>query len=148
MNRTRAIVTALALLAPAVASAASGIDMYRDPGCPCCSKWAALAMKQLGRNVRTIDEANRAQLQKRLGVPAELSSCHTTIIDGYVFEGHVPIADVKRLLSQRPAGVKGLAVAAMPIGSPGMEVPGRSADRYEVIAFGAAGKRVFARHGS
>jgi len=147
MKRKPLLVAALSLFAPAIALAASGIDMHRDPGCPCCSKWAALAMKQLGRSVRTIDEANRAQLQERLGVPADLASCHTTIIDGYVFEGHVPIADVKRVLAQRPRGVKGLAVAGMPIGSPGMEAPGRGADRYEVIAFGPGGRRVFARHG-
>jgi hypothetical protein len=78
-------------------------------------------------------------------VPAALSSCHTAIIDGMAFEGHVPIADVKRALATRPKGVKGLAVAGMPIGSPGMEVPGVQAQRYSVIAFGPGGQKVFAR---
>lgn len=62
------------------------------------------------------------------------------------FEGHVPIADMKRALAQRPKGVSGLAVAGMPLGSPGMEVPGRPAQRYEVVAFGPGGRTVFARH--
>ena len=147
MHRIRLLVTGLALIAPAVAMAASGVVMHRDPGCPCCSKWAQIVARELGRAVRTVDEADRPALHQRLGVPTDVASCHTTVIDGYVFEGHVPVADVKRLLAQRPRGVKGLAVAGMPLGSPGMEVPGRSADAYEVIAFGPAGRRVFARHG-
>jgi hypothetical protein len=63
------------------------------------------------------------------------------------FEGHVPIADMKRALAQHPKGVRGLAVAGMPMGSPGMEMPGMKAQPYDVIAFGAAGRRVFAHHG-
>jgi hypothetical protein len=62
------------------------------------------------------------------------------------FEGHVPIGDMKRALVSRPKGVKGLAVAGMPLGSPGMEVPGMQAQRYNVVAFGPSGQRVFARH--
>jgi hypothetical protein len=147
MMRKRLLITALTLLAPTIAWASGAIDMHRDPGCPCCSKWAKMVMQQLGRSVRTIDDADRAALQKRLRVPSDLASCHTTIIDGYVFEGHVPIADVKRLLAQRPKGVKGLAVAGMPLGSPGMEVPGRPSERYQVVAFGPGVRRVFATHG-
>ncbi|RSU99170.1 DUF411 domain-containing protein, partial [Sphingomonas koreensis] len=71
---------------------------------------------------------------------------HTAIIDGMAFEGHVPIADVKRALATRPKGAKGLAVAGMPIDSPGMEGAGVQAQRYSVIAFGSDGQKVFARH--
>jgi hypothetical protein len=71
----------------------------------------------------------------------------TIIVDGMVFEGHVRIADMKRLLAQRPRGVKGLAVAGMPIGSPGMEVPGQAPQAFNVIAFGPTGQTIFARHG-
>src|SRR3546814_5584705 len=78
-----------------------------------------------------VDDQNRSALQRARGVPASLSSCHTALIDGMVFEGHVPMADMKRVLAQRPKGVSGLAVAGMPIGSPGMEVPGRRGDRSE-----------------
>ena len=98
------------------------------------------------RDVKMVDDPNRSALKTRLGVPAELSSCHTAIIDGLAFEGHVPIADMKRALAARPIGVKGLAVAGMPIGSPGMEVPGVKPQPYAVVAFGNGGQRTFARH--
>jgi hypothetical protein len=81
-----------------------------------------------------------------MGVPADLTSCHTAIIDGMAFEGHVPIADMRRALAQKPKGVRGLAVAGMPLGSPGMEMPGYRAQPYEVVAFGPGGRKVFARH--
>lgn len=64
------------------------------------------------------------------------------------FEGHVPIADMKRVLATRPKGVRGLAVGGMPLGSPGMEVPGVKTQAYDVVAFGPGGRRLFARHGS
>ncbi len=128
------------------AMAASDIVMHRDPGCGCCEKWAAQVRAAFGRNVRIIDDAHRAALDARLGVPAALSGCHTAIIDGMAFEGHVPIADMKRVLAAKPRGVRGLAVAGMPMGSPGMEAPGRQADRYNVIAFGVGPTFVYARH--
>lgn len=147
-NRLRNFVLAAALFVPAGAMAANGITMHRDPGCGCCAKWAAQVQKAFGRKVAIVDDANRPALQKRIGVPADLSSCHTAIADGMAFEGHVPIADMKRALATKPAGVRGLAVGGMPLGSPGMEVPGMTAQAYDVIAFGPKGRRVFARHGS
>jgi len=131
---------------PAMAVAQSPIVIHRDPGCGCCEQWAQQVRAQFNRPVRMTDDANRAALSARYGVPARLGSCHTAIIDGMAFEGHVPIADMKRALATRPAGVRGLAVGGMPIGSPGMEVPGMKAQRYDVVAFGASGSRVFARH--
>lgn len=141
-------VAALAMLLPASAMAANEIVMHRDPGCGCCAKWAAQVQKQFGRSVRILDDAKRSDLQKRVGLPAELSSCHTALIDGMAFEGHVPVADMKRALAARPKGVRGLAVGGMPLGSPGMELPGRRPQPYNVMAFGPSGRRVFARHGS
>jgi len=141
------VVTALLLTIPAVASAAADITMHRDPGCGCCEKWAAQVRQQFGRNVQIVDDANRAAFQRRVGVPAALSSCHTAIIDGVAFEGHVPIADMKRLLAQHPKGVMGLAVAGMPLGSPGMEVPGAKTQAFNVVAFGPGGQRLYAHHG-
>lgn len=143
----RGVVTAFLMTLPAVSSAAAGIAMHRDPGCGCCEKWAAQVRQQFGRSVQIIDDAHRDALQRKIGVPADLSSCHTAIIDGMAFEGHVPIADMKRALAQHPKGVRGLAVAGMPMGSPGMEVPGMRAQSYDVIAFGLGGRRVFAHHG-
>ena len=142
----RSAIVAAAMMTPAVAVAANSIAMHRDPGCGCCEQWAKRVRQQFGRNVQIIDDARRDVLQRKMGVPVDLSSCHTAIIDGMAFEGHVPIADMKRALAQHPKGVSGLAVAGMPMGSPGMEVPGMKAQPYEVIAFGPTGRKVFARH--
>lgn len=73
------------------------------------------------------------------GVPSELQSCHTAIVDGYIVEGHVPAADIQRLLRERPQ-VRGLAVPGMPVGSPGMELQGAALDPYDVIAFEESGR--------
>ncbi|GLI98244.1 DUF411 domain-containing protein [Sphingobium sp. BS19] len=141
----RKLVLALALFStPALA--AGDILMHRDPGCGCCEQWAARVRQAFGRNVRIVDDANRTAFQRQVGLPANLVSCHTAIVDGIAFEGHVPIADMNRVLASRPKGVRGLAVAGMPIGSPGMEVPGVRAQRYNVIAFGAARSSVYAQH--
>ena len=138
-------VLALALFStPALA--AGDILMHRDPGCGCCEQWAARVRQAFGRNVRIVDDANRTAFQQQVGLPANLVSCHTAIVDGIAFEGHVPIADMRRVLASRPKGVRGLAVAGMPVGSPGMEVPGVRAQRYNVIAFGAARTSVYAQH--
>lgn len=142
----RSALIAAVMMVPAAAVAANSIVMHRDPGCGCCEQWAIQVRQQFGRNVQIIDDDRRAALQRKLGVPADLSSCHTAIIDGMAFEGHVPVADMKRALAQHPKGVRGLAVPGMPMGSPGMEVPGMKAQHYEVIAFGSTGRRVFARH--
>lgn len=143
----RGMTAALLMMIPAMASAAADIAMHRDPGCGCCEKWAAQVRQQFGRKVQVIDDANRAAFQRQIGVPANLSSCHTAIIDGMAFEGHVPIADMKRVLAQHPKGVSGLAVVGMPMGSPGMEMAGMKAQPYDVIAFGPGGRRLYAHHG-
>ncbi len=149
MNRSfRAAMAVLLLGVPAAALAAADITMHRDPGCPCCGKWAQQVKAQFGRAVRVVDDANRPGFMKTRGVPGDLASCHTAIIEGMTFEGHVPIADMKRALATRPKGVTGLAVAGMPMGSPGMEMPGMKAQAYDVIAFGPGVRRVFAHHGA
>ena len=142
----RGALAAVLMTIPAVASAAADIAMHRDPGCGCCEKWAAQVRQQFGRKVQIVDDANRAAFQRRVGVPAQLGSCHTAIIDGMAFAGHVPIADMKRVLAQHPKGVRGLAVAGMPLGSPGMEVAGVKGQPYDVIAFGPGGRRPYAHH--
>lgn len=142
----RSIIVSSAALLPAIALAAGPILMHRDPGCGCCMAWAAHVRKAFGRDIRVVDDANRPAFQRRVGLPPELASCHTAIVDGMAFEGHVPVADMKRALATKPKGVRGLAVAGMPMGSPGMEVLGQPADRYDVIAFGTGKPVVFARH--
>lgn len=135
-----------AALVATPALGASEMVMHRDPGCGCCLKWAAQVKAALGRSVKVVDNANRAAIQKRLGITSSLQSCHTAFIYGLAFEWHVPIADVKRVLAAKPKGVSGLAVGGMPLGSPGMEVPGQKPQTYIVYSFGSAGQKIYARH--
>jgi hypothetical protein len=132
---------------PSLAIAAQDIIVHRDPGCGCCQQWANQVRQQFGRRVNIIDDRQRSAFQHAQAVPPGLFSCHTASVDGMIVEGHVPVADMKRALAQRPRGVLGLAVVGMPIGSPGMEIPGRAAQAFSVMAFGPAGQAVFARHG-
>lgn len=131
----------------ASAPGTQAMTVYRDPSCGCCSSWASAA-RQAGFNATVVDSDDMPGVKRRLGVPEALASCHTTTVGGYAIEGHVPLTDVQRLLAQRAAGIKGLAVPGMPAGSPGMEMPDGRTEPYEVLAFDASGAtRVFARHG-
>ena len=134
------------LAAPAhAASVAAPLTVYKDPSCGCCTKWVAhLTANGLKPVVK--DHADMAALKDSLGVPMQLRSCHTAVAGKYVIEGHVPAADLKRLLASAPKDVIGIAVPDMPAGSPGMEMGARK-DRFDVIAFGSSGAhRVFATH--
>ena len=123
----------------AQASSARGMIVHRDPSCGCCEKWAEMA-RQAGYQVDLQDNREMPAVKNRLGVPEELTSCHTAEVGGFVIEGHVPLKDVKRLLAERPAGIKGLAVPGMPAGSPGMEMPDGTREPFKVMAFDASGK--------
>ena len=136
----------MALLAACTGAAqAAEYTMFRDPNCGCCEEWAKHVREGMEAAVTVTESADMGSVKDRAGVPADLRSCHTMIVDGYVIEGHVPAADIARLLAERPDGVTGLAVPGMPIGSPGMEVGDRS-QPYQVIAFGPAGRAVFASY--
>lgn len=133
-------------LPPAQGSASSSqvtqsgaITVFRDPSCGCCKVWAEIA-KNAGYKVTLVDRPDMPAIKEKYGVPKALLSCHTAIVGGYAFEGHVPLEDVARLLQERPSNIKGLAVAGMPRGSPGMEVPDGSKDPFQVMAFDAAGR--------
>lgn len=131
---------------PSDASARPVVEVYKEATCGCCSKWVE-HLQQAGFEVRTTDTRELASFKARHGVPHHAESCHTALVAGYVVEGHVPASDIQRLLRERPA-ITGLAVPGMPIGSPGMEVPGTPAQAYDVIAFEKTGDtHVFARHG-
>jgi hypothetical protein len=122
------------------------IVVHKTPTCGCCGLWVE-HLEQAGFAVEAHDHdaLGLDAVKTRLGVPRELQSCHTGVVEGYVVEGHIPAGDVRRLLAERPAGI-GIAVPGMPIGSPGMEVGDRR-DPYDVILFGADGARsVFASH--
>ena len=131
---------------PALAHAeAPSITVYKDPSCGCCTKWVE-HLRASGLTPVVHDRNDMDALKDSLGVPSALRSCHTAVAGKYVVEGHVPAADVARLLKTKPKGVVGLAVPDMPAGSPGMEMSGRR-DAYDVVAFSVDGKTsVFARH--
>lgn len=135
----------LALAACSSAAQAATYTMFKDPNCGCCDHWAGHVREGMETEVAVTQSADMAAVKDEHGVPAQLRSCHTMIVDGYVIEGHVPAADIARLLEERPEGVRGLAVPGMPIGSPGMEM-GNRAQPYQVIAFGDAGMAVFASY--
>src|SRR3546814_9191190 len=98
------------------------MTVCRDPSCGCCEAWAKSA-EDAGYQVTLLDDNNMTAVKQRLGVPAELASCHTAVVGDYVIEGHVPLEEVDRLLRERPSDIAGIAVPGMPLGSPGMEVP-------------------------
>ena len=118
---------------PAVAAPQSlAIQVWKDPNCGCCKDWMA-HLQQNGFTASVIDQGNNA-MRSRLGIPQKYGSCHTALVQGYVIEGHVPAADIRRLLKEKPKAL-GLAVPGMPIGSPGMDGPvyGGQRDPYKVL---------------
>jgi hypothetical protein len=129
---------------PAVRSRAAEeqvITVHKDPNCGCCSGWVR-HLQAAGFTVTTVDTAELDAIKTRLGVPTDLAACHTAQVAGYVIEGHVPAAALKRFLAEKPNAV-GLAVPGMPIGSPGME--GGTPEPYDVVLFGPAGRRTYMR---
>ena len=116
----------------------------KDPSCGCCRGWAE-HVRAAGFPIEIVESASVGRLKARLGVPQDLAGCHTAEVGGYVVEGHVPAAAIRRLLEERPAAT-GLAVPGMPVGSPGMEVEGSPPEIYEVVLFGPSGRRRFARY--
>ncbi|MBT9520946.1 MAG: DUF411 domain-containing protein [Dechloromonas sp.] len=134
---------ALGAVANLPASAADAVDVYKSPYCGCCEKWVE-HLRQAGFDVRTHDVNDVPAARQRLGMPERLGSCHTAKVAGYVVEGHVPAADIQRLLKEKPKAV-GLAVPSMPPGSPGMESP--KPVPYNTLLVQAGGATtVFAKH--
>ena len=132
-------------LAQTTPAAGPALTVYKTPTCGCCSKWVD-HMKKAGFQVSVYDmpKASLDNVKLKHKVPEAAHSCHTAVVEGYAIEGHVPATEVKRLLKDKPK-VTGLAVPGMPIGSPGMESPGVTAQPYDVVTFDAEGKtKVFA----
>jgi hypothetical protein len=108
------------------------VDVYRSSSCSCCGKWVEhLKENQFQVKDHIVDDVQ--VMKDKYGVSAEMASCHTAVVNGYVVEGHVPAADIKRLLKLKPA-VVGISVPGMPVGTPGMEV-GSKKDDYDVVSF-------------
>ncbi|MFP1645106.1 DUF411 domain-containing protein [Pontitalea aquivivens] len=125
ISRRTILVGAAALLAASplrtlAQGAGPAIHVLKDPNCGCCSAWIEI-LENDGFTVTTEESAGTILMRYKLdnGIPEEMTSCHTARIDGYMIEGHVPVADIHRLLAERPDAV-GLAVPGMPYGSPGM----------------------------
>ena len=139
-----AIFAVLAGLALSAQPARSRVTVYKTATCGCCTKWVD-HMRAGGFDVTAQNVDDIAAVKKTLGVPPELGSCHTSVVDGYVVEGHVPADSIKRLLRERPK-FAGLAVPGMPVGTPGMEMEGKR-DPYSVLSFDQSGRYVtYERH--
>jgi hypothetical protein len=130
-----------ALAVAGMASRASAVVLpemlvYKSPTCGCCNDWVK-HLRASGFTVKTAEVADLGPIRQRFGVPDRLAACHTALIGGYVVEGHVPAAAVKRLLAEKP-GVVGISVPDMPNGSPGMEGP--KSEPFSVLAFDERGR--------
>ena len=152
MNRrhffqSAAALAALSALPPLPAFAAPTgpeVQVFKSPSCGCCGSWVE-HMRAAGFTVKVTEVDDTTAARKRLGLPDRYGSCHTATVGGYVLEGHVPAAEVKRLLASKPKAI-GLAVPGMPPSAPGMDVPGRT-DPYEVLLVGPQGQSsVFATY--
>lgn len=141
-RRTLLIAGAAAISGMALSGCgASTIPMkvYKNAGCACCEVWVQ-KLQAAGFETKVEDRDNLQDLKKQLGVPDDLASCHTATVDRYFIEGHVPPADIKRLLAHKPVA-RGLSVPGMPLGSPGMEVEGEPNEAYTVWLVQNSGQR-------
>ena len=140
---TLSLMLTLFMAGAALAQSALGITVYKTPYCGCCHLWVE-HLKANGFAVTPKDVNDTAPIRQKLNMPAALGSCHTAVINGYVIEGHVPAADIKRLLKEKPKAV-GLSVPGMPLGSPGMEAA--NTQPYNTLLVMKDGStKVWARH--
>jgi hypothetical protein len=125
---------------------AASMVVYKSATCGCCGAWIEhLRARGVQVEARNVDDSQLTAVAIQSGVPADLQTCHTAKIDGYVVEGHVPADDVLRMLKEKPA-IVGIGVGGMPMGSPGMEQGGMT-QHFNTMAFTKDGKEtVFARH--
>ena len=144
MKRRQFSLLALSTLGlPSLAFAAAPvIEVYKSESCGCCGAWVE-HLKANGFATRVTNVENPSDYRERAGIPNELGSCHTGMVAGYALEGHVPAAEIKRLLLQKPKA-RGLAVPGMPLGSPGMEGPRK--DPYDVFLVDRAGRATVYKH--
>ena len=124
------------------------VEVWKDPNCGCCKEWVK-HLEQNGFTVKVNETSNTPAVRAKLGIPQELGSCHTAVVGGYALEGHVPAREIQRLLKEKPAGVVGLSVPGMPVGSPGMDSPAYNGrrDPYDVVLVPKSGPaRVYASY--
>ena len=135
------VVLALSFSSAASAEELSKATMHKMPECTCCEGHAE-HLRANGFAVKIREVPDLTPIRKAEGVPADLEGCHTILIGDYVVEGHVSAGTIKRLLTERPAGVEGIAMRGMPTGVPGM--PGPKEGPVEIFAFGDGEPNVFA----
>jgi len=114
------------------------MTVYKSATCGCCEKWVA-HMRANGFEVKAIDVDDIDKVKREHGVPESAASCHTAVVNGYTVEGHVPADAVLKMLKEKPA-IAGIAVPGMPMGAPGMEMPGGQKEAYSIVSFDKAGK--------
>ncbi len=134
MNKYLNITTISALMFSVSTFANPAVELYKSPTCGCCSQWAA-KMEKEGYHVNIHKQENWNSIKAPFNMPKQLASCHTALIDGYMIEGHVPEAEIARLLKERPADISGLSVPGMPRYSPGMARDGEQYQGFNVVAF-------------
>jgi hypothetical protein len=124
-------------------AALPAVEVFKSPYCGCCEEWVK-HLRQNGFSVTSRNVADVPAARRQLGMPNELGSCHTAKVGGYLVEGHVPAADIRRLLKEKPKAI-GLAVPGMPVGSPGMET-GKPMPYDTLLVQTDRRTRVFAHH--
>ncbi|MER9131737.1 DUF411 domain-containing protein [Mesorhizobium sp. M0768] len=130
-----ALAVAIAMPMPAFAATIQAV-MYKNPSCSCCETYAAY-LEQNGFKVELKPTNDLSQISAGLGVPAQLQGCHSVVIGDYVVDGFVPVDLVKKMLTERPQ-ITGIAMAGMPMGSPGMG--GKKTETWKIYAFTKDGK--------
>ena len=149
MNRRQfalCMIGSAVLTGPVLAAPASRIEVFKSPTCGCCSAWVEhMAKSGFSVEARNLDQEALWALKARSGIRSELASCHTAFVNGYFVEGHVPAADVERLLAERPAAL-GLTVPGMPIGSPGMEMGDQREPYDSLLVLQDGTTRIFQSH--
>jgi Cu/Ag efflux protein CusF len=138
----QALMLSLSFFGSAAFAALPTIDVYKSAFCGCCKQWVEHLEKN-GFTVKAHDVADPSDYREKFGIPAQLGSCHTAMVNGYAIEGHVPAREIKRLLAEQPKA-KGLAVPGMPMGSPGMEGP--RSDAYKVLLVQPDGSQKVYQH--
>jgi hypothetical protein len=138
------VLAAVPATACAKSTRTAQLTIFKSPYCGCCGAWVE-HIKGSGIKAAVNEMEDVTPVARKLGVPDAMRSCHTAMIDGYFVEGHVPAADIRKLLRERPKA-RGIAVPGMPIGSPGMEQGDRRDDYETLLVLSNGTSRVFARH--
>lgn len=140
---TRTALALLTLVLPALGSAAAEereAVVYKNPECGCCAGYVDY-LKQNGFQVQVVDTEDLTQVKRQHSVPEALEGCHTTVLDGYIIEGHVPVKIIDRLLSERPQ-IRGISLPGMPMGSPGMS--GAKEGPFEILEISDGDPKIYA----